>query len=162
MLRADGGWQRDTLGKLRKLDSFIKETQCWAPASLMSFNRYLRQPHMLADGTHLPAGTHLCFAAEPILMDEAVVPGGRAQAFAPFRFADAADAANDDEHRARHDLAAIGTRSLHFGAGRYGCPGRFFAALVIKLMFAHLLLRYEFRYTPEQEKKGRPKNMMAD
>ncbi|KAK8015187.1 ent-kaurene oxidase [Apiospora arundinis] len=162
VLRADGGWQRDTLGKLRKLDSFIKETQRWAPASLMSFNRYLRQPHTLADGTHLPAGTHLCFAAEPILMDEAVVPGGRAQAFAPFRFADAADAAKDDEHRARHDLAAIGTRSLHFGAGRYGCPGRFFAALVIKLMFAHLLLRYEFRYTPEQEKKGRPKNMMAD
>ncbi|KAK8103057.1 hypothetical protein PG984_016203 [Apiospora sp. TS-2023a] len=159
VLRADGGWQRDTLGKLRRLDSFVKETQRWSPASLLSFNRHLRRPHTLADGVHLPAGTHLCLAAEPVLMDEEVVPGGRAGQFAPFRFAEAPD---ETEHRNRHDLATVGPGSLHFGAGRYGCPGRFFAALVIKLMFAHLLLRYEFRYTPEQAAKGRPPNKMAD
>ncbi|GAP89753.1 putative cytochrome p450 [Rosellinia necatrix] len=159
VLRADGGWQRNTLSKLRKLDSFIKETQRWSPASLMSFNRYLRQPYTLEDGTHLPQGTHLCFAAEPILMDESIVPGGRAQAFQPFRFSEAPD---DSEHKNRNDLATISTTSLHFGAGRYGCPGRFFAAMVIKLMFAHMLLRYDFKYTDEQKAKGRPKNFAAD
>lgn len=34
VLRADGGWQRNTLSKLRKLDSFVKESQRWSPASL--------------------------------------------------------------------------------------------------------------------------------
>ncbi|POS72960.1 ent-kaurene oxidase [Diaporthe helianthi] len=159
VLRADGGWQRNTLSKLRKLDSFIKETQRWSPASLMSFNRYLRKPVTLKDGTHLPAGTHLCFAAEPILMDDDLVPGGNASAFDPFRFEREPD---ESEHRNRFDLTTIDTRQLHFGAGRYGCPGRFFASEVMKLMLAHMLLRYDFEYMPAEKKNGRPKNMISD
>lgn len=39
VLRADGGWQKDTLNKLRKLDSFVKESQRWSPASLSTYPR---------------------------------------------------------------------------------------------------------------------------
>jgi cytochrome P450 len=34
VLREDGGWQKSTIHKLKLLDSFVKETQRWSPASL--------------------------------------------------------------------------------------------------------------------------------
>ncbi len=36
VLREDGGWQRDTHNKLHKLDSFLKESQRFAPPTLCS------------------------------------------------------------------------------------------------------------------------------
>lgn len=123
----------------------------------MSFNRYLSKPFDFTDGTHLPAGTHICLPAEPIYMDDSIVPGGRAQDFDGFRFEREPD---HSEHQNRFQLSTVDSTQLHFGAGRYACPGRFFASAVIKLMFAHILLNYDFKYKPDQ--KGRPKNMSAD
>jgi ent-kaurene oxidase len=36
VLQEDGGWQRDTHNKLRKFDSFLKESQRFAPPTLCS------------------------------------------------------------------------------------------------------------------------------
>ena len=49
--------------------------------------------------------------------------------------------------------------SLHFGHGKYSCPGRFFAANEIKMILAHLLLNFDFAYP---EGVGRPRNLSAD
>ena len=124
----------------------------------VSFNRYLRKPFTLEDGTKLPAGTHLCLAAEPIYMDDDILPGGPAQHFDGFRFEREPDSS---EHQNRFLLSTVDSSQLHFGAGRYACPGRFFASASIKIMFAHILLRYEFTYKPEQQGR-RPMNMCAD
>ena len=158
VLREDGGWQKQTIHKLKLLDSFVKETQRWSPASLMSFNRYLRKPVTLSDGTHLPKGTHICFAADPIQMDPQNIPGNP-QEFDGFRFARKREDTSDPNNANRFQLASVDRTSLHFGAGRYGCPGRFFASAVIKIMFSHILLHYDFKYP---EGKSRPKNMYAD
>ncbi len=41
VLEQDGGWQRDTHDKLRKLDSFLKQSQRFAPPTLCSSPRPL-------------------------------------------------------------------------------------------------------------------------
>ncbi|KAI1327453.1 hypothetical protein F5Y16DRAFT_372063 [Xylariaceae sp. FL0255] len=46
---------------------------------------------------------------------------------------------------------------LDFGSDVHACPGRLFAQDVIKLLLATLLMRYEFQY-PEQGQK-RPENI---
>lgn len=60
VLKEDGGWCKQTLNKLVKLDSFLKESQRINPPSQLSFNRVVKQsPLELVDGTILPVGTHL-------------------------------------------------------------------------------------------------------
>ena len=48
---------------------------------------------------------------------------------------------------------------LHFGHGKYACPGRFFAVLEMKMILARFLLDYEFKYP---EGQGRPRNLTMD
>lgn len=48
---------------------------------------------------------------------------------------------------------------MNFGAGRYACPGRFFASMELKLLLAQLLVRFDFRFP---DGKGRPKLMVLD
>ncbi|KAG6044806.1 hypothetical protein E4U17_000377 [Claviceps sp. LM77 group G4] len=42
-------------------------------------------------------------------------------------------------------LVATSPDNMAFGYGRQACPGRFFAALVTKIVLAHLLLKYDVR-----------------
>ena len=45
----------------------------------------------------------------------------------------------------KFDIVSTSTESLAFGHGRHACPGRFFAAAMIKLMLAELVLRFDVR-----------------
>ena len=46
----------------------------------------------------------------------------------------------------RHfDLTTATTEFLNFGSGVHACPGRFFAANEIKLIFAHAVLNYDIK-----------------
>lgn len=48
---------------------------------------------------------------------------------------------------------------MHFGHGKYTCPGRFFAFNEMKMVLATMLLRYEVKYP---EGASRPANMNID
>ncbi|KAI1454028.1 cytochrome P450 monooxygenase [Annulohypoxylon moriforme] len=160
VLRADGGWQKTSLNKLRKMDSFMKESQRLNPPSLLAFNRIVRSPVKLSDGTLLPAGTHFSMAAHSLLHDPELLPGGGDPTeFDPFRYSRLRDDASKPENANKFQFAMTDRNSLHFGHGKYACPGRFFASNEIKIILAHLLLRYDFKYPAGQ---GRPRNLFAD
>ena len=42
--------------------------------------------------------------------------------------------------------------NLNFETGRYACSGRFFAYMKLKLLFANLLLKYDFKFPPGKGK----------
>jgi cytochrome P450 len=44
----------------------------------------------------------------------------------------------------RHQFATTSDKNLHFGHGKFSCPGRFFAANTIKMVISNLLLKYDF------------------
>lgn len=50
--------------------------------------------------------------------------------------------------------------SLPFGMGKFACPGRFFAAGMIKILLITLITEYEFQFPGEQ--KERPANNYLD
>ena len=100
VLEQDGGWQRDTHGKLRKVNSFLKESQRFAPPTLcsstpshspsirvgsrffkttrltirVSFNRVALTSLNLSSSVEIPAGTHLSVASRNILFDPEGTP----------------------------------------------------------------------------------------
>ena len=63
-----------------------------------------------------------------------------------------------DGHANKHHFATTDPYTLHFGHGKYSCPGRFLASNVIKLVRARFLLDFDFRFSAAQ---GRSEDVHA-
>ncbi|KAI0530102.1 cytochrome P450 [Xylaria digitata] len=160
VLSKHGGWHKSIIPKFRKLDSFMKESQRLNPPALIAFNRIARVELTLVDGTKLPSGTHFCMASDAISHDKAYIPGeGDPDAFQPLRWFQLRNDPSDPDNSHRYQFATTDSTSLHFGHGKFACPGRFFAGQLIKMIIGHLLLQYDFKYP---EGLGRPKNCYFD
>ncbi|KAL4905803.1 hypothetical protein BDW74DRAFT_184870 [Aspergillus multicolor] len=147
---ADGGWRKTTLLKMRKLDSFMKESQRVNPPSLMGYKRKIMQDTTLSDGLHLPSEAHIEFAIVPIQHSSVSDPSQ----FDGFRYY---RKRQSQAEFYRHQFATTSPADLHFGHGRNSCPGRFMASNVIKMVIGTLLTEYEFRLDCE----GRPEGVKA-
>ncbi|RYC60736.1 hypothetical protein CHU98_g5470 [Xylaria longipes] len=72
--REKDAWERkDSIAKLKKMDSFIKESQRLS-GNVTSFIRKVMKPIDLSDGTHLPSGTSLLTPLAGISLDERYYP----------------------------------------------------------------------------------------
>ncbi|KAI2609248.1 ent-kaurene oxidase [Hypoxylon sp. NC1633] len=165
VLGDDEAWGRkDSMARLKKLDSFIKESQRLS-GNVTSFIRKVMKPVDLSDGTHLPAGTNLLAPMAGIAVDERYYADPTT--FDGLRFwklrqqQQPQQQAESDNHDHDHDETAaaaattaangrwqftsIGDASMNFGLGKHACPGRFFADCEIKMILAYLLLNYDVR-----------------
>ncbi|KAI0865730.1 cytochrome P450 [Xylaria cubensis] len=72
--KEEDAWERrDSIAKLKKMDSFIKESQRLS-GNVTSFIRKVMKPIDLSDGTHLPSGTSLLTPLAGISLDERYYP----------------------------------------------------------------------------------------
>ncbi|TVY48026.1 Cytochrome P450 monooxygenase [Lachnellula occidentalis] len=148
----DNGFQKPTLTKLRKLDSFMRESQRLNPPSLLGFKRSVKTPLTLSDGLLLPAAVHLMMPVSPLALDPAIIPNPTA--FLGFRHYDLRQLPGQST---RHQFATTSSNNLHFGHGKYSRPGRFFAANSIKMVISRLLLEFDFKFP--DDKMARPRNV---
>ncbi|EED13645.1 cytochrome P450, putative [Talaromyces stipitatus ATCC 10500] len=140
------------LSKMWKLDSFLKESQRFHPPSKLSVNRKMMKDHTLFSGDVLPKDAHVSFAGVPMSMSEEFLKN--AEEFDGFRFERLRRNPETDHNGLQFTSSYAG--SLHFGHGRYMCPGRFMGSLISKLMVIELLRRYDLKL----QEGGRPKNIM--
>ncbi|KAL8940343.1 MAG: hypothetical protein Q9216_002855 [Gyalolechia sp. 2 TL-2023] len=157
ILQRDGGWQKDTHKRLYKFDSFLKESQRFSPPTLLSFNRIALTTLTLSTGITIPAGTHFSVASRDILFDPEVTPNP--DTFDGLRYYRMRQASTSSKESHKLDFASADGTNMNFGAGRYACPGRFFASMELKLLLAHLLLKFDFRFP---EGKKRPASIVVD
>ena len=118
------------------------------------FRQIVQTPLTLSDGLHLPAGTHICVARYNISKDSANIPN--ADEFQGFRYYEKRKELHEGH---KHQFAVTDKDHLHFGHGKLACPGRFFASTELKIVVAHLIMGYDFKYP---EGKGRPENLNVD
>ncbi|KJZ72997.1 hypothetical protein HIM_07569 [Hirsutella minnesotensis 3608] len=145
VLRRDGGeWNKQTLGKLWKMDSFLRESQRWNPPSLLGFHRIVQDPEgfVLHDGVRLPPGAHVCITPASFGHDPSVI--ARADEFDGLRYY--AQRMRGPDEANKHQHATVDREHMHFGYGSWSCPGRFLASAELKLILVELLLRWELRY----------------
>lgn len=109
----------------------------------VSFNRVVLQSLTLSSGIEIPAGTHFSVASRDILFDPEVIPNP--ETFDGLRYY---RMRGEHPKSHKHEFANVDGTNMNFGAGRYACPGRFFAAMELKLLLAHLLLKFDFRFPP--------------
>ncbi|EKM83195.1 hypothetical protein AGABI1DRAFT_111666 [Agaricus bisporus var. burnettii JB137-S8] len=148
------GWNKVALQKLRKIDSFLKESHRLNGGTSFVMSRKTLKDWTLSDGTLLPAGTLIGVASDAMSTSELLFQD--AGTFKPFRFSDMRD--GDDEFDSiKHHLVVLSTDHIIFGHGKRACPGRFFAANGMKTIFTHILLNYDIQL--ESGSMERPPNI---
>ncbi|KAL1921438.1 uncharacterized protein VTP21DRAFT_11154 [Calcarisporiella thermophila] len=129
VLSSNNGISKDTLKKMVKLDSFVRE-------ALRKQNALLAIPHKaladikLKNGFDIPKGTHIYLN----ILSAHFTSGDNDREFNPWRWVETSKQANKP-----------GEDFLVFGMGAHACPGRGFAINEIKSLCSVFLRRYEFR-----------------
>ncbi|EME79249.1 uncharacterized protein MYCFIDRAFT_34318 [Pseudocercospora fijiensis CIRAD86] len=138
------------LAKMNLIDSVMKESQRLGPPSIVGLERQATKDVYMPDGTRLPRGTILAVDSSDmwnpsINPDPDVYDGYRY-----YRKREGGD----------NQTCFVSSTREHnvFGMGKHICPGRFLAAVEIKLCLAHILLKYDIRLQrgcePETIKNG--------
>jgi len=138
------GWTKAAIGKMRKVDSFLKETQRVNGLNMLTVTRKALKDFTFSDGTFIPKNTLVSAAAGPIHLDAANYE--HADVFDGFRFASMRDG---DGQGVKHQMVSTTSDYLPFGHGRHACPGRFFAANELKAMLAYVVMTYDVKMENE-------------
>jgi cytochrome P450 len=146
-----GEWTIDSMNELKKMDSFIKESQRCSP-TVISFQRKVVKPLTLKDGTRIPKGAWLLAPAAAISHDPNVYE--KPDQFDGFRYYKMRQVPDEEN---KHMFVSTGNTQLHFGGGRHACPGRWFASHEIKLIVSALITEYDMK---TKNGVGRPKNIL--
>ncbi|KEY71951.1 hypothetical protein S7711_07100 [Stachybotrys chartarum IBT 7711] len=135
-----GEWTRKSLGQLRILDSFMKESQRMHTLQQVTMQRLAVTPYTFKDGLHIPSGTQVSIPNELLGLDPELHEN--ADIFDAKRFL----RVTQEGEINRFQFGAVCDNLLSWGSGHHACPGRFLAQEVMKLMFIQLLTNYQVQY----------------
>ncbi|KIK51006.1 hypothetical protein GYMLUDRAFT_50857 [Collybiopsis luxurians FD-317 M1] len=137
---SEHGWTKASMGQMRKLDSFLKESQRCYLNFAYGLERKVLKDFTFSNGVTVPAGVTVAVPVWAIHHDNDYFPD--ADKFDGFRFSRMRE---DPDQSIKHQMVTPTTDYLLFGTGRHACPGRFLAVNEVKAIIAHLLLTYDFK-----------------
>lgn len=163
VLRDTGGkFDKAALHRLVLMDSFMKESMRLHPPAIITMRRHALGDVRLADGTEIPRDTY-CFVAPVPMKDPAVFENP--DVFDGRRFLRMRQQAQQggQDGGAKYHLVSTSADCVMFDYGLHACPGRFLAASYLKLIFSHLLLKYDFKLLPGQSEydMGKPQGFLT-
>jgi len=135
------GWTKAAMGGMRKLDSFMKETQRLSGVGAIAIPRMALRDFTFSNGTVIPAGTIVSVASYAMHRDDEIYE--RADTMNPFRFS---DMRAQEGESIKHQMVGVDSSFMLFGGGRHMCPGRFFAVNELKALLAHVLVNYDLQF----------------
>lgn len=154
---AGGVWTKAALGKLYRMDSALRESMRHSCFAVTQMQRKVVAKEGIYNeqlGFKLEYGT-LLTCPELSTSRDAETYGENVGEFDPWRFSrereeyekKGADEKREDEalRMAQKGMVTTGETHFPFGHGRHACPGRFFAAHELKMVFVYLLLNYDVK-----------------
>jgi len=132
------GWTKAGLDQMHKLDSFIRESQRLHPVQNLLITRIAVNDFIFSDGTTIPRGTSISVSADKVHINDKVYEDPLT--FDGFRFSKMREGSAK-----KVGMVSSSQDHLAFGHGRHVCPGRYFAACELKLMFAHIVTTYDVK-----------------
>ncbi|TWU72713.1 hypothetical protein ED733_004270 [Metarhizium rileyi] len=154
-LEVSGGrWTLQQIARMRKLDSFMKESIRMNPLGFITGQRYAFKSHRFKDGFVVPAGTIFHFPADAVHHDPNIYP--EPDKFDAYRFLRLREKVDPNQFH----FAFVSDTNLNFGAGQHTCPGRFLAGVVLKFAIILLTTRCEISF-PDGSTR-RPPNVSVD
>ncbi|KAL4736669.1 cytochrome P450 [Aspergillus similis] len=152
-------WNSGSYNELHKLDSVLRESQRLSPPTVLGLKRLFLQPHTFSSGLTVSAGTYVALPVmtienDPLHTDKPEHFDG----LRSYRRNEQKPASLRSNPRIDQNFSTIEKTVLGFGYGKSACPGRYFASLVLKMVFVKLLTEYDFQFLPG---RGRPKNYLV-
>ncbi|RFU29394.1 hypothetical protein B7463_g6914, partial [Scytalidium lignicola] len=156
----DARLRKNSMPKLKKLDSFMKESQRVNPPGMIAMGRLVtaRNGLSLSTGHKLPYGTQFGFSnafypTSTIQPDTVVTAKFQPplSEFHPWRYADLRSNSGE-EHK--YQFVSTDRNNITFGNGAHACPGRFFASNEIKIVILELLKRFDLALGPQGQVEG--------
>ncbi|KAM6491947.1 Cytochrome P450, partial [Amanita muscaria] len=144
------GWSMDAVRKLWKVES----GQLHQRVSTVVMRRKALKDFTFSDGMAIPAGTSVSIPYVPVHTDPASssLSERYPKNFDGFRFEKMRKQNGEDS---KHQFVSLSVDYILFGHGRHACTGRFFMATEMKVLLAHILLKYNVKMADGQ---GQPKN----
>ncbi|KDR74053.1 hypothetical protein GALMADRAFT_250782 [Galerina marginata CBS 339.88] len=146
VLSLEGSTKSATV-EMRKLDSFLKESQRLNGLAAASTYRKVLKPFTFWDGTVMPPGVILAVAAHSTHLDDDIYQD--AKKFDGFRFANRKSDLDDTNLQ---NMVTPSLEFLPFGVGRHHCPGRFFTVVILKVMMMHIITNYDVKLEKEGQR----------
>ncbi|KAF8919033.1 cytochrome P450 [Mucidula mucida] len=133
------GWSKSSLDSMRLLESFERENLRYHGAGVLTMNRLVVKPggFTFRNGVTVPEGTLVSAAEQATHYDPEYYEDP--ETFDIYRFLDKVS----DKMPRR--ISTPDPTYLIFGLGRQACPGRFYAAAVIKAIWTYIFLNFEFK-----------------
>ncbi|KAK1855248.1 cytochrome p450 [Colletotrichum chrysophilum] len=141
----ENGWSKNSLYKLKLMDSCLKETARLHVLGPHMFNRKVEAPVTLSDGTHLPKGVHVSISMWQ--NRDPAIWGPDADKFDGHRFLRMREQPGQEN---RWQFVSTSPEWLAFGHGMHACPGRFFASNEMKIVMVHLIMNYDWKIIGEK------------
>ncbi|PIL30243.1 cytochrome P450 [Ganoderma sinense ZZ0214-1] len=139
-ISAKGGCTLDAMKHMWKLDSILRETLRYYGIPYTTLARKAMKDVTLSNGTRLPEGTLLQAATYQQHHDETYFAD--AGTFDAFRFARMRGA---EGQGFKHQVSTTAPEYLPFGHGKHACPGRHFAAGILKGVLVYIILNYDMK-----------------
>ncbi|KAJ7097132.1 cytochrome P450 [Mycena belliarum] len=141
------GWTKTALGRMYRLDSFLRESQRMHDNGPVTMTRKVMDPagFTFSDGTVVPAGSFINATSRV----EHFSPANYEDPddFDGFRFSKLREEREQNEGQAvfNKHMVTTSVEHLSFGHRTHVCPGRFLAAMQLKAMLAHIVINYDVR-----------------
>lgn len=103
------------------------------------YHNKTRHAITLSNSTYIPPNVTLVSATLAASMDPTNYPNPLT--FDPYRFLKMRQAS--EEEAGKHQFVTLTKDLIAFGYGKHACPGRFFAANEIKIIFIEVLRRFD-------------------
>ncbi|KAI6334005.1 hypothetical protein MCOR07_001423 [Pyricularia oryzae] len=133
------GWEKANLHRMKLLDSVIKESMRLQPIFFASMLGAVTQEMSLKDGTVLPVGTRIAVSGDGNRDPDVYDKPDEWDGYRYYKMR------QGGEREDMAQLACATTEHAGFGVGKHSCPGRFYAADVMKIILCHLLMRYDWK-----------------
>ncbi|KAI9654493.1 MAG: hypothetical protein M1821_006583 [Bathelium mastoideum] len=143
-------WTLSELDSLWRLDSALKESmRRWSPLQFAAVRTVTSHSGFkLSDGTTVGKGATIGLPMHAIHHDPEFYPNP--EAYNAFRFSELRERAAGPEQR-RHQLTSTSSAQyVGFGLPLNACPGRHFAAILMKLVLIHLLTVFDLESLEER------------
>ena len=133
----------EKLQKLPLLDGIIKESMRLHPSDTLAVRRKALNDYQFANGgPFIPSGSTVCVSSYDKTHDPVDYPDP--YEYRPARFTDMLSSMKGSR------LTDVSDKFPVWGFGSLACPGRFHAALVIKIILAHLIYRFDMKLENEK------------
>ncbi|PSN59188.1 cytochrome P450 [Corynespora cassiicola Philippines] len=134
------GWKASTILQLPLLDSVMKESQRVKPVAIAFMRSIAQHDVYLQDAVKIPKNASVIVSAHS--MRDATVYENP-DSFDGYRFV------NPTKHPESRHFTSVSVNHMGFGFGKHACPGRFFVNLETKILIAHLLLKYDWKFATD-------------